>query len=54
VWLGLAGVPFAAAAARRAWTRPETTSALVPAQGWTLLAFLAASLGMSAGLLIGR
>ena len=54
VWAGLAGLPFAAAAARRSWTQPERTSVLVPAQGFSLLAFLAASLGMSAGLLFGR
>jgi 1,4-dihydroxy-2-naphthoate octaprenyltransferase len=54
VWLGLAGLPFAAAAARRAWTKPENTSALVPAQAWTLLAFLAASAGLSAGFLLAR
>jgi 1,4-dihydroxy-2-naphthoate octaprenyltransferase len=54
IWLGLAGLPFAAAAARRAWTQAERTAALVPAQAWTLLAFLAASAGMSAGLLLAR
>jgi 1,4-dihydroxy-2-naphthoate polyprenyltransferase len=54
VWLGFAGLPFAVAAARRAWTRPESTAALVPAQAWTLLAFLAAAAGMSLGLLLVR
>jgi hypothetical protein len=54
VWLGFAGLPFAAAAALRAWTRPECTAALVPAQALSLLAFLAASAGMSVGLLLAR
>lgn len=52
IWLGFAGVPFAAAAARRAWTQAERTAALVPAQAWTLASFVLAAAGLSAGLLI--
>ena len=54
VWLGLAGLPFAAAAARRAWTQAERTPALIAAQAWSLMAFVAAALGMAAGFLLAR
>lgn len=54
VWLGFAGLPLAAAAARRAWTQAERTPALIAAQAWSLMAFMAAALGMAAGLLLAR
>jgi 1,4-dihydroxy-2-naphthoate octaprenyltransferase len=49
---GLAGLPLAAAASRRLRAAPEETARIVPAQGWTLLAFVLLSLGMSAGLIL--
>jgi 1,4-dihydroxy-2-naphthoate octaprenyltransferase len=52
VWLGAVGLPFAALAAGRLWSDPETTTRIVPAQGWTLLAFLGYSIGVSAGMLL--
>jgi len=56
IWLGLAGLPFGIAAARRlrevvAASTPEVEN-LVAAQGWTLMSFLLMSLGLSAGLLL--
>lgn len=51
VWLGLAGLPFAVAAARRVWTA-RCTADLVPAQGWTLIAFLLLAVGGGIGMLI--
>ena len=53
VWLGLAGLPFAIAAARQVWTRHERTADIVPAQGWTLLSFVLLALGGGIGLLLG-
>jgi hypothetical protein len=52
VWLGFAGLPYAAAPPRRAWTRAESTPALIAAQAWSLMAFLAAALGMAGGFLL--
>lgn len=52
VLLGLVGLPHAVAAARRVLAAPSSTPALVPAQGWTLLAFLLLALGLSLGLLL--
>lgn len=52
VWLGLPGVLPALAAAHRLNRLPETTSAIIPAQGWTLSAFVTMALGMSVGLLL--
>lgn len=56
-WLGLVGLPFGVAAARRLrWfaadpaARPLAT--LIPAQGWTLLSFLLMAMGLGAGLLL--
>jgi len=49
VWLGAAGLPFAVAAAQRVARFPEVPAALVPAQGWTLLAFLLLALGSGTG-----
>jgi 1,4-dihydroxy-2-naphthoate octaprenyltransferase len=53
-WLGLAGMPFAYAAARRLESAPEVTTRIIPAQGWTLLAFVLLSLGSSLGLVLSR
>jgi 1,4-dihydroxy-2-naphthoate polyprenyltransferase len=50
VWLGALGLPFAVAAARRLLRDPETTARIVPAQGWTLLAFLGYAAGAGIGL----
>lgn len=50
IWLGMAGLPFSAWAARRLERDPETTRLVVPAQAATLLAFLAVAAGMSLGL----
>jgi 1,4-dihydroxy-2-naphthoate octaprenyltransferase len=52
VWLGMAGLPFAVAAARRVLAEPQNTARIVAAQGWTLLAFLACAAGAGLGLLI--
>ncbi|MGE5175296.1 MAG: prenyltransferase [Hyphomicrobiales bacterium] len=49
---GLAGLPHAAAAARRLLADPETTSRIVPAQVWTLRSFLLYAAGAGAGLLL--
>lgn len=54
VLVGLAGTLPAAAAARRLWTEYETTANVVPAQAWTLLAFLLYALGAGAGLFVVR
>jgi 1,4-dihydroxy-2-naphthoate octaprenyltransferase len=50
IWLGMAGLPFSAWAARRLQRDPRTTRLVVPAQAATLLAFLAVAAGMSLGL----
>jgi 1,4-dihydroxy-2-naphthoate octaprenyltransferase len=50
IWLGMAGLPFSAWAARRLQRDPGTTRLVVPAQAATLLAFLAVAAGMSLGL----
>jgi hypothetical protein len=51
VWLGFLGLPPAVAAARTLVRHPDVTARLVPAQAWTLRAFLLYALGVSAGLL---
>jgi hypothetical protein len=53
-WLGgIAAFP-ATAAAGRLWADYETTSRLIPAQGWTLWSFLLLALGAGVGLLATR
>ncbi|HET6923485.1 MAG TPA: prenyltransferase [Anaeromyxobacteraceae bacterium] len=52
VWLGLAGLPHALAAAARLRASPETTARVVPAQAWTLASFALASLGVGLGLVL--
>jgi 1,4-dihydroxy-2-naphthoate octaprenyltransferase len=52
-WLGLAGLPFGAAAAARVLTWPERTERIVPAQRWTLLGFVAAAAGIGLGQILG-
>lgn len=52
--IGFAGALPAAAAARRLWTDYDTTASVVPAQAWTLLAFVLYTLGAGAGVLIVR
>lgn len=53
VWLGLAGLPFAIAAARRLATFPTSVRELIPAQGWTLASFVVMAAGLGAGFTIG-
>jgi 1,4-dihydroxy-2-naphthoate polyprenyltransferase len=53
VLLGFAGLVPAAAAARRLTREPDVTARVVPAQAWTLLAFLLLALGAGIGLLLG-
>ena len=50
-WFGFAGLPLAVAAARRLRAAPSDTRAIVPAQKWTLLSFVALAIGMAAGIL---
>ncbi|MCC7242069.1 MAG: prenyltransferase [Acidobacteria bacterium] len=57
IWLGLAGLPFGIAAARRlrrvvAASTLEVEN-LVAAQGWKLMSFLLMALGLGAGSLVG-
>lgn len=49
VWLGFAGLPFAAKATIRLCAGPEDMDEIVPAQGMTLLAFVVLSVGLGAG-----
>ena len=51
-WLGAVGLPFGLAAAQRVMAGPEATARIVPAQGWTLLCFLAYAAGTAAGVLL--
>jgi 1,4-dihydroxy-2-naphthoate octaprenyltransferase len=51
-WLGAIGIPLSFAAARRLIRAYTRTREIIPAQGWTLLAFVLLSLGASVGLLI--
>jgi 1,4-dihydroxy-2-naphthoate octaprenyltransferase len=53
VLLGAAGIVPAVAAARRLLDSPEVTPQLIPAQAWTLLAFLLLAAGSGLGLLVG-
>lgn len=52
--LGLAGAPLGLGAARRLLARPGTTSAVIPAQAWTLGSFLLLAAGEGLGLLLLR
>jgi 1,4-dihydroxy-2-naphthoate octaprenyltransferase len=52
VWLGAAGLPLSAWAARRLVDAPESTRRIIPAQASTLLAFLAYSIGVSFGMVL--
>jgi 1,4-dihydroxy-2-naphthoate octaprenyltransferase len=54
LWLGLAGAPLSYAAARRILADPETTSRIVPAQGWTLGAFVVYAAGVGVGFLLDQ
>lgn len=54
VWAGMLGLPFSILAARRLLRDPEQTARIIPAQGWTLMAFLGYSIGAAAGLLSAR
>lgn len=52
VWLGLAGIPFSWAAARRAIRSPDATALIVNAQRWTLESFVILAIGTAAGLVL--
>jgi len=52
ILLGLAGVPFALAAAVRLAQDPQATPRIIPAQAWTLLSFLLMAAGSALGLLL--
>ena len=52
VVLGLLGAPLGLRAARRLMTDHDTTSAIVPAQAWTLVSFLLLAAGEGVGLLL--
>ena len=54
VWLGLAGLPVSIWAARRLLRAPEATRLVIPAQAASLVAFVLAAVGMSAGLVWNR
>jgi len=51
-WLGLAGLPHGAAAARRLLRDDRATAEIIPAQGWTLLSFVLMALGSGVGVLL--
>ncbi len=52
VWLGGLGLPHAVAAAGRVVRFPDTPRELIPAQAWTLLAFVLMAVGLGAGLVL--
>ena len=52
VWGGFIGLPHALKAALRLRRDAEVTARIIPAQAWTLLAFVLYSVGAGAGLLI--
>jgi len=54
VWLGLVGVPFAWAAARRVAAGPENTPRIIRAQRWTLQSFIILSAATSLGFFLVR
>lgn len=49
---GFIGLPFAVRAARRLLRFPETPAEIVPAQAWTLLAFVLLAIGAGLGTLL--
>jgi 1,4-dihydroxy-2-naphthoate octaprenyltransferase len=51
IWLGGLGLPFAVAASMRVLATRQT-SAIIPAQRWTLLSFVLAALGLGCGMLL--
>lgn len=51
-WLGVLGAPHAGFAARRVVRFPDTPRELIPAQAWTLLAFVLMAVGLGAGLVL--
>lgn len=53
VWVGFLGLPFAIRAARRLRRSPQVTAEIIPAQQWTLLAFVVFAIGAGLGLLLG-
>lgn len=53
VWLGLAGIPFGAAAWMRLTVEGQVTRRVVIAQAWALAAFVLMALGSAAGLVLG-
>ena len=57
IWLGLIALPLAAAANQRVHRFVASThrdmKAIIPAQGWTLIAFVLMAIGLGAGVLLG-
>ena len=58
LWLGLVGLPLGLRAASRFratanHTDPKAMQDIIPAQAWTLIAFLLMAVGLSLGALIG-
>ncbi len=52
VWLGVAGLPYGIAAARRLIDNPDSPHAIAPAQAWTLLSFVIMAAGIGAGFIL--
>ncbi len=52
VLMGLAGAPLSLKAARRLLAEPEHTARIIKAQAWTLFAFVAYAVGVSAGYVV--
>ena len=52
IWLGLVGLPPAVAAVGRLLAAPEETRRLIPAQAWSLSAFLLYAVGAGVGMLL--
>lgn len=53
ILLGWFGAVPAAAACGRLLESPDCTARIIPAQGWTLMAFMTTAIGMAVGVLIG-
>jgi len=49
---GLLGLPLSVRATKRLMEAPKDTAKIVPAQAWTLMAFVAHALGTAAGLML--